>query len=92
LTNPPHTFEVVAARSGTRRVVGEDDTIANVLIAAGVTVKLGCQAGGCGTCIQTILEGTAEHHDVYLTEAERRAGRVLICCARSLTDVLVLDL
>jgi len=90
--DPPRVFEVVAARSGIRCLVGEHDTIADALLGAGVTVKLGCRGGGCGTCVQTILAGIPEHHDVFLTEQERARGQFLVCCGRSLSDVIVLDL
>jgi vanillate monooxygenase ferredoxin subunit len=89
--DPPRVFEVVAARSGISCVVGEDDTIAHALTELGIPLRLGCQGGGCGTCVQQVLEGVPEHHDVYLTEAERRAGKFLVCCGRSLSGRIVID-
>jgi len=89
---PPVSFEVVAAKSGTICLVAEDCSIADALAAAGVKTKIGCSSGACGTCITQVLEGVAEHHDIFLTQAERQSGKVLICCARALTKSLVLNI
>lgn len=88
----PDRFEVVAARTGITREVGPDETIADVLTEAGMILKLGCRGGGCGTCMVQVLEGTPEHHDVFLTETERRQGKFLICCGRSLSPRIVIDI
>jgi hypothetical protein len=40
-----------------------------------------------------VLEGTPDHRDSVLTEAERAAGDVMmICVSRALSNRLVLDL
>jgi ferredoxin len=52
-----------------------------------------CYEGVCGTCEARVLEGTPDHRDSMLTEAEQAAGEVmLVCVSRSRTERLVLDL
>lgn len=47
----------------------------------------------CGTCETAILEGEAEHHDQYLSDAEKAAQKsLMICVSRARTPRLVLDL
>lgn len=86
-------FEVEARRSGVTVQVPSGSSIAQVLLANGVDVPLSCEQGVCGTCITTILEGVADHRDMFLSEAEHEAGEEMaICCSRSKTPKLILDL
>lgn len=85
-------FEVELAASGMTVAVGADETIVEALEAAGVDVATSCQEGTCGTCETTVLEGAVDHRDSYLTDEERADGAMLICCSRSLSPRLVLDL
>jgi ferredoxin len=71
--------------------VPADSTIVQALRANGVEVTTSCEAGLCATCRTRYLAGAPEHRDFVLSEDERRTD-VLICCARSHTPMLVLDL
>ncbi|MDT4873253.1 Carnitine monooxygenase reductase subunit [compost metagenome] len=52
-----------------------------------------CEAGVCGSCLTRVLEGTPEHRDTFLTDAERAANdQFTPCCSRSTSPTLVLDL
>ena len=52
-----------------------------------------CQRGDCGICQVSVIEGTPDHRDYILTDAEKAAGKVMqICISRSKTPRLVLDL
>jgi vanillate O-demethylase ferredoxin subunit len=47
----------------------------------------------CGTCLTGLLEGEADHRDVFLTDEERQAGdKLMPCVSRARGEVLVLDL
>lgn len=84
---------VIAARSGSEVVVEENQSIARALIAAGIDVPLSCEQGMCGTCLTTVLAGTPEHRDAYLTDAERaRNDCMTLCCSRALSATLTLDI
>lgn len=86
-------FEVRIASSQQSFMVGPEDTIANVLLAAGIPVDLSCEQGMCGACVTRVLEGDPDHRDIVLSAAEQAAGnQMTICCSRSRSPVLVLDL
>jgi len=87
------SFEVFAEQSGVTVQVGENESIADALKAAGVKVKVSCEQGTCGTCLCDVIEGTPEHRDVYLTEEEKEDNdQITLCCSRSLSPRLVLDI
>jgi tetrachlorobenzoquinone reductase len=86
-------FTVVLAKSGKSFLVPPGKTILETLTDAGLNVASSCLEGVCGTCETKVLEGTPDHRDVVLTEAERKASKtMMICCSGSKTERLVLDL
>ena len=86
-------FEVVCQRSGSNFEITSDQSILEVLEEEGIPILGSCYEGVCGTCEARVLEGTPDHRDSVLTEAEKAAGEVmLICVSRSRTERLVLDL
>ena len=86
-------FQVRLASTGQVFDIPADQSIANVLMDAGVEVPISCEAGVCGSCITRILEGTPDHRDFYFTDAEKEKNdQFTPCCSRSLTPLLVLDL
>jgi len=86
-------FQVTLARSGMTVDVGADDTIIDALRAWGVEVETSCEQGVCGTCVTTVLKGTPEHRDCFLTSQEKAQGNCMaICISRSKSSQLVLDL
>lgn len=87
------SFTVVAARSGRRLVVPSEKSIAMVLEENGIGVDLSCEQGICGTCLTKVLKGQPEHRDTFQTAAEKQKNdRVAICCSRSMSEELVLDI
>jgi ferredoxin len=85
-------FEVVCHRSGITVEVDSGASILEALEDANVPILGSCYEGVCGTCEAAILEGTPEHRDSVLTEAEQASGTVLLTCvSRSRTARLVLD-
>lgn len=86
-------FVVQLASSGQCFTVGAEDTIAQVLMENGVPVALSCEQGMCGACLTRVLEGVPDHKDVVLSAAEREAcNQMAICCSRSKSPRLVLDI
>jgi vanillate O-demethylase ferredoxin subunit len=86
-------FEVELRQSGRVLQVPANKTILEVLEEAGCDPLFDCRRGECGVCQVAVLEGTPDHRDYYLSNAERDAGDVMqICISRSLSDRLVLDL
>jgi vanillate O-demethylase ferredoxin subunit len=84
-------FKVKLVSSGAIFDVPADQTIVEVLRRNGVEIETSCEDGYCGTCMTRYLEGEPEHRDTVLDEEDRREY-ALICCARSKTPLLVLDL
>jgi vanillate O-demethylase ferredoxin subunit len=86
-------FLVRTARSGLDVWIGERDTIAEMLLDAGVDVPLSCEQGVCGTCLTRVIDGTPDHRDLIQSEAEKAKGDMIaLCCSRSRSPVLVLDI
>lgn len=87
------TFEVVLAKSGRSVTVPSGTTIVKALAGIGVTVEVSCEQGVCGTCLCEVLEGEPDHRDSYLTPEEKEANdQMTLCCSRSKTPRLVIDL
>ena len=54
-------------------------------------IESSCEEGYCGTCLTRYLGGEPDHRDTVLNEKDRK-DFVLICCSRSNSPELVLDL
>jgi ferredoxin-NADP reductase len=86
-------FIVELARSGQEFIIPEGKSILQVLLDAGIDVDYSCELGICGACEQRLVSGIPEHRDAVLTEEEQASNtKIMICCAGSKTDRLVLDL
>jgi ferredoxin-NADP reductase len=86
-------FEIELDSTGEVLTVEADRSIAETLEAAGHHVPTSCREGTCGTCETVVLEGTPDHRDSYLTPAEKESNEVMmLCCSRSCSKRLVLDL
>jgi ferredoxin-NADP reductase len=84
-------FRVRLAKRGVEYEIPVGQTIVGVLRRHGIAVPTSCELGYCGACVTRYLAGEPDHRDQVLREYGR--GRfVLICCARSKTPVLHLDL
>ena len=92
-TDSDGSFEVKIASSGKVVVVSKYQTIAQALADAGIEVQTSCEQGVCGTCLTRVLAGEPEHRDMVLTAAEHATNaQITLCCSRSRTPMLVLDL
>src|SRR5690606_14560875 len=77
-------FEVVLKQSGTVLTIPADQTILEALEAAGCDPMYDCKRGECGVCQATVLEGTPDHRDHYLSDAEKAEGKLIqICISRA---------
>jgi len=86
-------FIVNATRSGVVAEVSESQTIAQVLGAHGISIELSCEQGVCGTCLTPVLDGLPDHRDIYQSDEEKaRNDQITICCSRSLSPQLILDI
>jgi NAD(P)H-flavin reductase len=74
------------------RILGvrEGETLLDAGLRAEVAFAFDCRGGGCGKCKATIAYGKVNYgafQPGMLTDAERAAGKVLLCCATPLSDV-----
>ena len=85
--------EVVLAQSGRTVTVPANQTILDCLIEHGCDPLFDCKRGECGVCSTAVIEGEPEHRDYFLSDAEKKSGKVMqICVSRARSARLVLDL
>jgi len=70
----------------------EKESLLHAALRAGVNVDHGCTNGGCGRCKVRLTNGNTKqlrNHDFVLSESERTAGDILMCChsARSALEL-----
>lgn len=86
-------FELELRQSGMVLQVPADKTILEVMEAAGCDPMFDCRRGECGVCQATVLEGTPQHRDYFLSDREKADGKVIqTCISRACSARLVLDL
>lgn len=74
--------------------VADGETVLQAAERHGVALKYGCRHGNCSTCKYQVLEGEIDFGQASpyaLSEREREDGFVLLCCARPMSDIVVLN-
>ena len=66
---------------------GSNASLLDFLEANGVEPEFSCRAGVCGTCEQGLLSGEVDYFEEPLDELP--AGRVLLCCTRPKSSVVL---
>jgi vanillate O-demethylase ferredoxin subunit len=93
LMNPDDGFDVLLQRSSRTFSVPPGETILDILLDNGVDVAFSCSDGICGTCETKVIAGLPDHRDNFLSDEEKAEnGKIMICCSRSKSPVLTLDL
>lgn len=88
-----HAFEVELATSGRVLTVGPNESVLDVVRAAGIPILSSCSEGTCGTCETAVISGDIDHRDSVLSEEERASGEMMmVCVSRCARNRLVLDL
>jgi tetrachlorobenzoquinone reductase len=86
-------FEVVLAKSGRTVEVPSGKSILDTLLELGIDAPYSCLEGVCSSCETRVLSGIPDHRDLILTSEEHAANdRMMICCSRSKSRTLVLEL
>jgi phthalate 4,5-dioxygenase reductase subunit len=70
--------------------VPTDRTILEALREHGLEVPSSCETGTCGTCRTKLLDGEADHRDLFLAEHERK-DTIMICVSRARGGNLTID-
>lgn len=87
------SFTVVQHSTGREIPVGESDTMLAALRKAGIAMASECEYGVCGHCATGVISGVPEHHDSYLTEAERASNKIVMpCVSRCKGERIELDI
>lgn len=87
------SFLLELARSGKTIEVKPNETMADALAKVGIEVTMSCQSGVCGTCLTKVISGTPDHRDLVQTDSEKASNQaVTVCCSRSRSKKMVLDL
>lgn len=77
-----------ATHARARLDVGENQTLLEVMRAAGFDAPSSCEAGNCGTCKVGVASGRVEHRGTALSE-EEKAGAMLSCVSRGVGHIAV---
>jgi ferredoxin-NADP reductase len=95
----PDTPPVVAASGGFRVEFREhgvtlpcppETTLLDAAAAAGLTLPSSCAQGLCGTCKSTLISGAVDmRHNGGIRPREIAAGKILLCCSRPTSDLVV---
>ncbi len=70
--------------------VREGERLLEAALRDEMPVPYECRNGGCGECKAALLYGRVDYgtyQETALTDEERAAGKVLLCCAMPLSDV-----
>jgi CDP-4-dehydro-6-deoxyglucose reductase, E3 len=71
---------------------GEDETLLQAALAAGLVIPYGCRDGACGSCKGKLIEGSIDYGTYSksaLSDEERASGSVLFCQAKPKSDVVI---
>ena len=86
-------FQIKIASTGAIIDVSPNDAIVDALLWHGIEVATSCEQGICGTCLTGVLAGEPDHRDAYQTPDEHAANNhITVCCSRSKSPLLELDL
>jgi CDP-4-dehydro-6-deoxyglucose reductase len=83
-------FEVKLLASGKSFRVLPTETILEAALRQGVGLPYGCRNGACGSCKGRMIAGKVDygdHQERTLTVEEKTHGKLLLCCAKPLSDV-----
>ncbi|SEM72037.1 2Fe-2S iron-sulfur cluster binding domain-containing protein [Cryobacterium sp. TMT1-3] len=90
---PAAPIQVACRKSRLDFTVPAEESLLDALESHGVPILGSCRKGICGTCEVRVVEGTPEHLDSVLDDAEKDAlGVMYPCVSRSLSASLVLNI
>jgi ferredoxin-NADP reductase len=78
--DPGEPFAARVASTGEEFVVDAGVSLLEELERRGFEVPNLCRRGVCGECRLPVSAGAITHRDLYLTDAEKRAGDALMAC------------
>ncbi len=85
-------FSVTNKQNNTTFVVDDNETILDAALKDNRIYPYGCRSGVCGACKCTLVSGRVDYgsyEDFALPDEEREEGKVLICQAKPLEDIVL---
>jgi ferredoxin len=65
-------------------------TVLEAAEAAGIKIPFSCREGMCATCKSRLVSGQVDmQHKGGIRPKEIAAGKILVCCSRPLSDLVV---
>ncbi|GAA0793451.1 PDR/VanB family oxidoreductase [Marinobacterium sediminicola] len=90
---PGEPFKAKLVRSGRAVEVAADESLLEALEREGIEVPNLCRGGVCGQCVTSVVEGSVEHRDDFLSADEKASGTCIMpCVSRAAGNHLILDL
>lgn len=89
---PANTYPIRIERSGREFTAEKGETVLAAALRHGLVLPYSCRSGSCGTCKAKIVAGSVDYgvyEEKALNAAERTAGKVLLCQARPLSDLVI---
>jgi ferredoxin-NADP reductase/DMSO/TMAO reductase YedYZ heme-binding membrane subunit len=84
--------EVTCRKSRQVFVVPADESLLDAMESRGVPIMGSCRTGVCGTCEVRVVQGTPQHLDSVMSDADKDELRVMYpCVSRAVSDKIVLD-
>jgi len=85
-------YEITAIPSGRKVTAQGGETVLEAALRQGMNLPYQCRDGACGTCKGKILRGSVDYGTYQkgvLSDAEKKQGKALFCCARPLSDLYI---
>lgn len=85
-------YSITVRPSGKIFTCASDLNVLKAGLANGVNLRYSCRSGVCRTCRGRLVEGRMDLGNVnpyYLSEADRAAGYVHLCCATPMSDCVI---
>lgn len=67
----------------------EHGSLLDLAESLGIELDFGCRSGTCGACQANLVEGAVDYP--FRPKADIPPGKVLLCCARPVTNCVVID-
>lgn len=86
------SFQIHLKPSGRSFSVDPGETVLTAALRQGLVLPYGCRSGACGACMATLLAGRVSYDGplpVGLEQGDVEAGKVLVCQAFPLTDLVL---
>jgi CDP-4-dehydro-6-deoxyglucose reductase len=86
------SFSVTNQRNNSSFTTHQDETILDAALRDNRIYPYGCRSGVCGACKSDLISGQVnygDYEDFALTDEEKEQGKVLICQAIPLEDVVI---